>query len=262
MPFVDLSGGRIEYRMILGDALRAPTLVFLHDGLGAAATWRDFPDRLARRLGAPALVYSRFGYGRSSPIFAPRSARFLHEEALDVLPELLDRLAVQRPLLIGHSDGASIALIFAATSGRDTAGLVLIAPHVLVESVTLAHIAHIAEKFEQPDSPLRDRLQRYHDDADTTFRGWSRIWLDPSFRTWSLGPECASLGVASLLIQGDKDVYGTLAQLDAIEAVAPVRPRRLVLAGVGHRPHGEAESAVFDAVAAFAGPLNGAKRSS
>ncbi len=250
MQVLELDGRHIEYRMILGDALHGPTLVFLHEGLGCVALWRDFPDRLARRVGAPALVYSRFGYGRSSRLTGRRTPRFMHEEALDVLPALLDRLAIRNPLLIGHSDGASIALIHAADGGRPAAGVVLMAPHVFVEPISVQSISQITDTFRKPG--LRERLARYHDHVDDAFLGWSQIWLDPSFRAWSLDSEASRLCVPSLLIQGDHDEYGTLAQIERIAAAAPVAPVSLVLPGVGHAPWREAESAVLEAIAAFA----------
>lgn len=260
MQFLDVDGRRIEYRMILGDALKGPTLVFLHEGLGCASLWRDFPDKVAKRLGLPALVYSRFGYGHSAPISTPRTPRFMHEEALDVLPRILDALAITDALLIGHSDGASIALIYAASPESRCRGLVLIAPHVLVEDITLRSIAHVAEAYETKG--LRDRLARYHGDVDGAFLGWSRIWLDPRFRTWSLAAETELLAVPTLLIQGDKDEYGTLVQLDAIADLAKVRPQRFVVESAGHSPHRDAESAVLESTVAFAEGLQGAKNSS
>ncbi|MFZ4806335.1 MAG: alpha/beta fold hydrolase [Hyphomicrobiaceae bacterium] len=250
MQALELDGRHIEYRMVLGDALHGPTLVFLHEGLGCAALWRDFPDKLARRIGAPALVYSRFGYGRSSGLARRRTPRFMHEEALDVLPAVLDRLGITNPLLIGHSDGASIALIHAASGGRAVAGVVLMAPHVFVEPISVRSIAQITDTYRK--AGLRERLARYHDHVDDAFLGWSQIWLDPSFRDWSLDDETSRLAVPSLLIQGDHDEYGTQAQIDRVMTGAPVEPECLILPGVGHAPWREAESAVLEAITAFA----------
>lgn len=253
MPHIELGQGRIEYRVILGDAGGGPPLVFLHEGLGSLSLWRAFPEHVARRLGSVALVYSRFGYGQSSPLTSPRNARFMHDEALDVLPALLDRLGLERPVLIGHSDGASIALIHAASARHAVAGCVLMAPHVFVEPVTLKSIASVVELYEQGD--LRRRLAAHHADVDGAFLGWSRIWLSPAFQSWSLGTEVARLRVPSLLIQGANDEYGTLAQLDAIADLAPVKPQRLVIEGAGHSPHRDAGPAVIDAIAAFVAGL-------
>lgn len=248
MAFITLPQGRLEVRMIPGDALGPPPVVLLHEGLGCVTLWRDFPDKLAQRLKTRVIAYSRFGYGQSDGLRGPRSPRFMHEEALVVLPALLDALGIERPLLVGHSDGASIALIHAASAGREVAGVVMMAPHVMVEPITVKSIAQIAESYERSD--LRARLAAYHANVDDAFLGWSRIWLSPQFQTWSLGKEVASLRVSSLAIQGEDDEYGTLAQLDAL-AAAPVPPERLVLAKCRHSPHRDREAEVLAAIEAF-----------
>ncbi len=250
MPFAIINDHRIEYRMIPGSTGRVP-LVLLHEGLGSAELWRDFPDKLARRLGARTLVYSRLGYGRSDPSPGPRRTDFMHGEALRELPALLDRLAFDRPLLVGHSDGASIALIHAALSGRPVAGLALMAPHVFVEELTLSSIARIRARFASSD--LRQRLAKYHDHVDDAFLGWADTWLDPDFRFWSITAELGRITCPLLLIQGENDEYGTLAQLDEIEKRVPAT--RLVLPRCGHAPHRDQESAVLDAIARFHGEL-------
>jgi pimeloyl-ACP methyl ester carboxylesterase len=252
MSFVTLDGVTLEYRMILGDAL-GPPLVFLHEGLGSMGLWRDFPDKLARRLSTRALVYSRRGYGKSDALAGPRDTRFMHEEAMRALPALLDRLGMTAPILIGHSDGASIALIHAAQGTRPVTGLVLMAPHVFVEPVTLESIARVAKRYATTD--LRKRLANYHSHVDDAFLGWSRAWLDPAFATWSLGAEVQRLTTPTLLIQGMDDEYGTLAQLDAFE-VAPAPVQRLVLDQCGHAPWREQEAAVLDAISGFAARLS------
>ena len=249
MPFVAVTGRQIEYRMIPGDHAQ-PTLVFLHEGLGSATLWRDFPDKMAGRLGARALVYSRFGYGQSDGLVAERTSRFMHEEALDVLPALLDQFRIERPLLVGHSDGASIALIHAAASGRPVAGLALMAPHVFVEPITVASIARIRETYRTTD--LRARLAKYHARVDDAFLGWADTWLRPEFLAWSIEALVADVRRPMLLIQGRDDEYGTLAQLDRIEARARAPVSRLVLDRCGHSPHRDQEAAVLDAIAAFA----------
>ena len=250
MPFADIDGRRIEYRLVPGAEPAMPPLVFLHEGLGSAGLWRDFPDKLARRLGARALIYSRFGYGASDGLGGiRRTPRFMHAEALDVLPRLLDRIGIGKPLLVGHSDGASIALIHASTSGRAVAGVVLMAPHVFVEAVTVQSIARIAERYEEPD--FKRRFAAYHANPDDAFLGWSRIWLDPVFRAWSLGAEASALAVPALLMQGADDEYGSLAQLDAIAEVAKGPLERCVLANCGHAPHRDQAAAVIETIAAF-----------
>jgi pimeloyl-ACP methyl ester carboxylesterase len=249
MPFAAIDGRRIEYAAIPGDAGSGPTLVFLHEGLGSVALWRDFPRKVARRLGAPALVYSRFGYGASDGLVAKRTPRFMHEEALDVLPALLDQLGIERPVLIGHSDGASIALIYAAASGRPVRGLVCLSPHVFVEPVCVQSIAKVRESYFATD--LRQRLSKYHARVDDAFLGWAEIWLDPEFLAWSIEHLAARIEQPLLLIQGLDDEYGTLAQLDRIEARVQGPTRRVVLPDCGHSPHRDQEAAVTEAIANF-----------
>ena len=250
MRLLPVDGVNLEVRTIPGDASR-PWLVFLHEGLGCVTLWRDFPIRLARRLGMRALIYSRRGYGKSASLAGPRHPRFMHDEGLQTLPALLDTLAIEKPILIGHSDGASIALIHAASGQRPVAAAVLMAPHVFVEPVTLASIARAAEAYATTD--LRDRLARHHDNADDAFLGWSRIWLSPQFTSWSLGQEVANLRVPTLVIQGSDDEYGTLAQIDALCSIAPGPVQRLVLDRCGHAPHRDQEAVVLDAICGFVG---------
>ena len=252
MPFATVTGRRIEYRMLPGDTARA-TLVFLHEGLGCVALWRDFPDKVAARLGARALVYSRFGYGQSDALSAERTTRFMHEEALDVLPALLDQLGVARPLLIGHSDGASIALIHAAAAGRPVAGLALMAPHVFVEPNTVESITRIRDTYRTSD--LKARLARYHAHVDDAFLGWADTWLRPEFLSWSIEDLLPRVSAPTLVIQGRGDEYGTLAQLDRIQAAVGGPTSRLVLDNCGHSPWREQEATVLEAIAAFAAQL-------
>jgi pimeloyl-ACP methyl ester carboxylesterase len=253
MPFAILDGRSIEYAAILGDAASRSSMVFLHEGLGSVALWRDFPGKVARRLGALALVYSRFGYGRSDGLSGKRTPQFMHEEALDVLPRLLDQLGIENPLLIGHSDGASIALIHAALSGRPVRGIVCMAPHVFVEPVCVESIARIRETYRTTD--LRQRLARYHARVDDAFLGWADIWLEPSFLEWSIEDVLDRIAQRMLLIQGRDDEYGTLAQLDRIEARANGPTSRLVLDNCGHSPHRDQEAAVIEAIVGFANSL-------
>ncbi len=248
MPIASILTTTLEYKLIPGDPDR-PYLVFLHEGLGSVSMWRDFPDKVARQTGARARVYSRQGYGQSGPLTGPRAPQFMHDEALIVLPALLKRLGIVQPILIGHSDGASIALIHAVEHQDNTRGVVLMAPHVFVEAITVESIARIAETYETTD--LRARLERHHAHVDDAFRGWSRIWLDPRFQTWSLGAEVQRLSVPTLLIQGADDAYGTLAQIDAISDTAPGPVQRVVLDNCGHVPFRDQEAAVLDAVAGF-----------
>lgn len=231
-----------------------PALVFLHEGLGSLSLWRDVPDRVRSACGGPrTVVYSRHGYGRSAPPAAPPGVRYLHHEAHDVLPGLLAQLGVERPVLIGHSDGASIALLHAG-AGHPVAGLVLLAPHVFVEDRSVQGIRAAKRAYEEGD--LKARLARHHDDVEVAFRGWNDVWLSPAFRSWDITDHLGAIACPVLLVQGAEDAYGTLAQLDAVEAGVRGHVERLVLAGVGHAPQFEAPDAVLAAIAHFVGGLS------
>jgi pimeloyl-ACP methyl ester carboxylesterase len=253
MLFTTINGVGLETRIVPGPA-ENPWLVFLHEGLGSVSLWRDFPDKLSRRLGMPALIYSRRGYGQSTPLDGPREPDFMHREALEVLPALLAEHRIGRKLIIGHSDGASIGLIYAASQPPDLYGAVLMAPHVMVEPVSVESIARITQTYEHTD--LRQRLSRHHAHVDDAFLGWSRIWLDPRFRDWSLADECRRLATPTLVIQGVGDEYGSLAQIDAIQELTPAPHSRLVLEKCGHSPHRDREEDVIEAIAAFAAGIS------
>ncbi len=248
MPFLTAGGHRLEYERIAGDS-GAPTLILLHEGLGSVALWRDFPARLAAATGCPAVVYSRHGYGRSDPLAAPRGVDYMHREALATLPELRAALALEQAILVGHSDGASIALIHAGSGRWPVRAVVLAAPHVFVEDVSIASIAAARTAYETTD--LRQRLARYHADVDSAFRGWNDIWLDPAFRTWNIEDVLPGVRCPVLAIQGADDEYGTLAQIDAIEQGAAGRFERLVLPDCKHSPHRDQEQATLEAMARF-----------
>jgi pimeloyl-ACP methyl ester carboxylesterase len=229
------------------DAAAAPTLVFLHEGLGCAAMWRDVPAALAGATGCGALVYSRAGYGGSSPVPpAARPTSYLVDEAR-ALPALLDALRVERAILVGHSDGASIAL--AARDARILARVVE-APHTFVEELTLASIRRAREDYERGD--LRARLARWHgDNVDGAFRGWNGMWLDPGFAAWSIVDLLPTTTGPLLAIQGRDDPYGTLAQLDVLAERCPGPVERLVLDGCGHTPHRDRRAEVLAAMRDF-----------
>jgi len=248
MPFVNVASRRLEYRRIGIARPARPTLVFLHEGLGSVAMWRDFPARVARATKLGAVVYSRLGYGRSEPLREPRTARYLHDEAEIVLPEFLDRLEIERPILIGHSDGGSIALIHAGIAARPPAAVVTLAAHVLVEDISVASIAAAREKFETTD--VRAKLARHHADVDGVFWGWNRVWLSPEFRAWNIEEYLPRIQCPVLAIQGEDDEYGTMEQMRRIDAkVGDVR--LLELPNCRHSAHKDQPDAVIDAIARF-----------
>ena len=246
--FVDVAGHRLEYVRIRG-AKSAPTLVFLHEGLGSVALWKDFPARVADATDCPVLVYSRAGYGRSSPATLPRATDYMHIEALTVLPALLDRLGIVDPVLVGHSDGASIALLHAGSGRRPVRALVALAPHVFVEDMSIASIAEVRRQYDTTD--LRERLARRHADPDAAFRGWNDIWLAPAFRSWNIEACLPGVRCPLLLIQGRDDEYGSAAQLDAIERQVGGKVVRLELADCRHSPHRDQPEATLAAIADF-----------
>jgi pimeloyl-ACP methyl ester carboxylesterase len=210
---------------------------------------------VADATGCRVLVYSRYGYGRSAPLQAPRGVDYMHREALEVLPELLDDLSIRAPILVGHSDGASIALIHAGASGRELRGVVAMAPHVFVEEVSITSIAAAKVAFETTDLPAR--LGRYHDDVASTFRGWNDIWLHPDFRGWNIEACLAAIRCPVLLIQGEDDEYGTLAQLDAIARQVPAGARSVALPRCRHSPHVDQKEATLAAIETFVRALTG-----
>ena len=229
---------------------RTPTLVLLHEGLGSVAMWKEFPQNLAERTGYGVLVYSRSGYGNSDPVELPRPLTYMHDEACEILPAVLDQAGVRKAILVGHSDGASIATIYAG-SRQDfrVRGLVLIAPHFFVEDVSVHSIAAVKDAYETGD--LRARLGKYHRDVDVAFRGWNRAWLDPDFRNWRIDEYLAYLRVPILIVQGEDDEYGTKAQIAVVqqETYCPVKVR--MLPGAGHSPHVDQPEETLVAIGEF-----------
>jgi pimeloyl-ACP methyl ester carboxylesterase len=250
--FVDLAAGSIHYRIHRSDSSRA-SLVFLHEGLGSVGLWRSFPaDVLAAVGDRTVLVYSRHGYGESAVVGISRTPEFMHFEAQFVLPQLLSHFQFVDPVLIGHSDGASIALIHAASGGL-CSGLVLLAPHVFVEMQSIDGIRAAKVAFETTDLPAR--MAKHHMDAEVTFRGWNNIWLSPEFADWNLVPLLKNVCVPILLIQGDEDEYGTTAQLDAIQQNVTGPADRTMLPGVRHSPHLESSDACIASIRSFLSDL-------
>jgi pimeloyl-ACP methyl ester carboxylesterase len=231
---------RIEYRWIGNAGPDRPLVVFLHEGLGSLAMWKDFPGQLCEAANCRGLVYSRPGYGKSSPRAADEKwpVEFMHRQAYDLLPALLAALGVdagsEPPWLLGHSDGGSIALLYAAKYSSAVAGLIVLSPHIMVEDVTIDSIERARQVYLQTD--LKDRLGRYHDDPDSAFWGWDDVWLSPGFRQWTIERELEMIRCPLLAVQGIDDEYGTLLQIDGIRQRA--RQTRLAkLADCGHSPH-------------------------
>ncbi len=229
---------------------QAPTLVLLHEGLGCVALWRDFPEALAAATGCGVLAYSRFGYGASDGVTLPRPMGYMHDEALDVLPRVLDAAGVRRGVLIGHSDGGSIAAIHAgAVHDARVAGVVLIAAHFFVEDINIASIVEIKASYEQSD--LRQRLAKYHRDAEMAFHGWNDAWLDPRFRAFDITALVAGIRVPVLALQGADDPYGTAEQLCVLERVATCPVQTQLIPDARHAPHVEAKDATLAAIVPF-----------
>ena len=229
-----IDGHRLETIWIAPARAGAATIVMLHEGLGSVALWKDFPSELAEATGCGVLVYSRYGYGSSDRLGEKREPDYMHHEGKVVLPALLAHFGITRPILFGHSDGASIALVYAGTHRPGPLGLVLEAPHVFVEDISIRSIAAAKHIYETTD--LRGRLAPYHADPDASFWGWNDIWLDPRFRAWNIEEYLAAISCPILLIQGENDEYGTRAQLDAIAGSTPAT-EILMLPNCRHSPH-------------------------
>ncbi|HEX7889701.1 MAG TPA: alpha/beta hydrolase [Ramlibacter sp.] len=241
---------RIEYEWAGTAGAGAPVLVFLHEGLGSVSMWRDFPARLCEAVGMRGLVYSRPGYGRSTPRPADIKWQpdFMHVQARDVLPALLEELGVDQPWLFGHSDGGSIALLYAAAFPDALRGAIVLAPHILVEDISVTSIEKAKQAYSQTD--LRQKLARHHDDVDSAFRGWNDVWLSPAFRGWSIEEEIRAIRCPLLAMQGLDDEYGTLEQVRGIARRVP-QARLLEIPKCGHSPHKDQPEAVIEAVKTF-----------
>ena len=249
--FLSIDASELEYRMIGPSPADAPTIVMLHEGLGSAGLWGDFPEKLQAATGAGVFAYSRAGYGASTPAHLPRPLDYMHVEAREVLPKLLDAIGFRRGLLLGHSDGASIAAIHAGShQDHRVEGLVLIAPHFIVEDVSVASIAAIRTAYETTN--LKQKLARWHNDVDNAFHGWNDAWLDPQFRNWDISEFLAYIRVPVAILQGVDDVYGTLRQVEIAQEECYCPVDVTVIPGAGHQPHREAPGATLDAITEFA----------
>jgi len=245
MPKVPAAGHALEYQWIEGSD---PALVFLHEGLGSIGQWRDFPERVARATGCRALLYDRYGYGKSDVLQEKRvGVDFMHREGLAALPEVLSRLEIEKPILVGHSDGASIALIYAGH--HPVRGVVAMAPHVFIEDICIDSIQKAKKQFETTDLP--ERLGKYHRDARKTFHLWADAWLDPAFRDWNIEEYLAGVRCPVLAMQGEDDEYGTMAQLDAIARQVSGPCELLKLPDCGHSPQRDQPEKALLAVSGF-----------
>jgi pimeloyl-ACP methyl ester carboxylesterase len=228
----------------------APSIIFLHEGLGCVAMWRDFPDRLASATGCGTLVYSRTGHGGSDPVIGGRPLRYMHDEALEVLPAVLEHFELEKVVLFGHSDGASIALNHAGAHPRSVRALVVEAPHVFVEATSIEGIERITGEYET--TKLRERLTRHHGSkTDTMFRAWSDVWLSPEFRNWNIEEYLPAIECPVLVVQGEDDQYGTMRQVEAVVKEVRGPAESLVLPHCGHSPHAERPDEVLEAAAGF-----------
>ncbi|QWG23940.1 alpha/beta hydrolase [Bradyrhizobium sediminis] len=252
--FLRIGASDLEYRMIGPMPDDAPTLVMLHEGLGSAGLWGDFPDRLQAATGAGVFVYSRAGYGASSPVQLPRPLDYMHIEARETLPKLLETIGFRRGLLVGHSDGASIAAIYAGgVQDYRVRGVAMIAPHFIVEDISVASIAEIKKTYETTE--LKSKLARWHKDVDNAFYGWNAAWLDPKFRNWDICEYLAYIRVPVAILQGADDQYGTLRQVEIAEEECYCPVDVTIIPGAGHSPHREAPEATLHAISDFAGRI-------
>jgi pimeloyl-ACP methyl ester carboxylesterase len=249
-----VAGKTLETRWVRAEPESATTIVLLHDALGSTAVWKDFPERLAEHTNSNVLVYSRYGHGESELLSDERTIDYIHYEGEVVLPALLDKFGISSPLLLGHSDGASMAITYAGKYHDRVSGLILMAPHVFVEDITVQGVIEAGVAYE--DSDLKQKLSRYHRDPDGIFHAWHNMWIDPQFRDWSIESYLSSICCPALLIQGEHDGYGTVAQLEAIRSHVP-ESEMFLMQGCGHSPYREQPEATLDRIAQFISDLPG-----
>lgn len=243
-----VDGKRLETLFYVSTSSGAPTIVMLHEGLGSIALWKDFPARVADTTGCAVLAYSRYGHGKSDHLAEKRPVEFMHHEGQVVLPSLLDQLGIREPILLGHSDGASICILCAGTPAVRPRALILEAPHLFVEDLSIESITKIRTVYQTTDLP--QKLGRYHDHVNETFWGWNDIWLDPVFRSWNIEDCLGAIACPTLVIQGENDEYGTLAQVKAIQRRLP-NTQTLILPKCGHSPHRDQPKPVLETISDF-----------
>jgi pimeloyl-ACP methyl ester carboxylesterase len=246
---LDLGDQQLEYRCIGPRPEAAPTIVMLHEGLGSARLWGPFPDLLAKATGCGIFAYSRAGYGASSPVPLPRPLTYMHDEALDVLPRLLNAIGFRRGALLGHSDGGSIAAIFAGGIADPRIEAVsLVAPHFFPEDISFCEIARAKELYETTD--LKSRLARWHENVDVSFYGWNGAWLDPKFRDWDITEYLPKIRCPVQIVQGERDPYGSMRQVDCLIENCPAA-EAVRLPEIGHTPHREAPEITLGKISSF-----------
>ena len=243
-----VDGKRLETLWIEPQQTDRPTIVMLHEGLGSISLWKDFPQKLASRTGCRVLVYSRYGHGSSDKLMEKRPVTFMHHEGEVVLPELLDKLSITQPILLGHSDGGSISLIFAGKYPGRPRALILESPHVFVEDLSVASITQAKLNYRTTNLP--HKLSRHHAHPDATFWGWNDIWLDPEFRSWNIEEYLPAIRCPVLCIQGEEDEYGTIAQVRSLQARVP-ETEIMMLANCKHSPHRDQPEATLERMAEF-----------
>jgi pimeloyl-ACP methyl ester carboxylesterase len=251
---LDVDGARLEYRWWGDRSEPGPVLVLLHEGLGCVELWRDLPELALRATGLPVFAYSRQGYGRSSPCELPRTPRYMHHEALTVLPRVLEAARIADPVLIGHSDGASIGIVYAGAVAGPLRALVTLAAHVYVEQVGLDHIASMRADREARDD-LLERLGKYHDDPAATFAGWNDIWLHPAFRWWDIREYLPGITCPTLVVQGRDDPFATMAMVEELVAGVSGPVEAMVINDCGHVIHQDQPELLVQALADFMGDL-------
>ena len=254
-----VDGKRLETLWIGPRQSGRPVIVMLHEGLGSIALWKDFPELLVARTGCCVLLYSRYGHGSSDKLMEKRPVTFMHHEGEVVLPELLEKLPIERPILLGHSDSGSIALIFAGKHPDAVRGLILEAPHVFVEDLSVASITEAKMNYQSTELP--QKLARHHAHVDATFWGWNDIWLDPDFRSWNIEEYLAAIRCPVLCIQGEEDEYGTIAQVEAIKAQVP-QTEIVMVPNCRHSPHRDQSEQTLERMVEFVTRLDTLKLSS
>ena len=246
---IDIAGHRLEYYWTRPRNINDTEIIFLHDGLGSAELWRDFPEKISDITGLPSLVYSRYGYGNSDPLTRPRNIDYMHFEALEVLPTLRNELNIGKPILIGHSDGASVALIHAGANQWPVKAMAIEAAHVFVENRSIDGIEKVKEEYIKNN--LREKLARYHRDPDSCFYGWNDIWLDPKFRSWNIENYLCKIRCPTLVIQGDVDEFGTAAQVAAIRKQLGGVVKTKIFRSCGHSPHKDQPQKTLNIICKF-----------